>query len=194
MSLPQILTRTAGPASEPVTLAEARDHCEIIATDTTHDTKLNRFLQAAREKLEDDSGMACVTQTYTVSMTEFPVDGVVDIAIRPIQSITSITYYDSADAQQTLATTEYVLDTQRREVRLAYNKSWPVITPRHNGIVITLQAGFGTAANVPAIMKQAILLLTGNAFANRDMTQNSVIQKQVDYQLLLNNLRRSTYP
>ena len=71
MATPTALSRTSGPGSEPVSLSEARDQCEIAATDTNHDTKLTRYIQASREQVEDDSEYKCITQTYTLSMTHW---------------------------------------------------------------------------------------------------------------------------
>jgi len=170
MTVERILNRTAGPASEPVTTAEVKKHLEILATDSTHDTALDELVKAAREQFEHDTGYALLTQTHTLSMSRFPTNGdwndrdVIPLEIRPVSAITSITYYDTDNAQQTLATTVYGLDAAARLIYLKYNQEWPSITPQYLGIQITMTTGYGSAAAVPNFAKQAILLQVGEWF------------------------------
>ena len=56
------------------------------------------------------------------------------------------------------------VSTLRKEVK----KSWPSITERHDGIVVTFAAGYGSSAdNVPQLFTQAILLQVGKWFTHR---------------------------
>lgn len=192
MTTKQSLNRTVGPSSEPVTLVEARDQCEILASDTTHDTKLARYIGAAREQVENDTGYALITQTFTVSRSTFPA-GEISIPVRPLQSVSGVTYYDADNSQQTLATSVYGLDSTRRLLYLKYNQDWPTITEQHDGIVITCVAGFGSAANVPSEFKQAILLQVTKWFEHRgDESGNS--RFDVAYEAIIRRLLRTSYP
>ena len=195
MAIKYRLNRTLGPASEPVTTAEAKDHLELSASDTTHDSKVGRAITAAREQFEADTGYVCITQTYTVSFDCFPSSGdSVYLPVRPAASISSITYYDINNASQTLATSVYGLDTSSREVYLKYNQEWPDVTEQHNGCVITCTAGFGAASNVPALIKSAVLLQVGKWFYQRDMTENTVFSEDRAYERIVNRLLRTSYP
>lgn len=185
------LIQTIGPASEPVSLAEARDQCEIGASVTAHDTKLNRYMVSAREQVENDTGYALITQTLTLSFTAFPSGSFFDIPIRPIQSI-SITYYDASNAQQTLDTAVYQLDKGRRRVYLKHNQSWPAITEQHNGIVVTIVAGYGTEANVPRLFKQACLLQVAKWWAHRG-DESKMIAHDTAYERIIRRFAVS-YP
>lgn len=169
--VPHSVNRTVAPTSEPVTVAEAKKHVEILDSDTTHDNAMSEFIKSAREQLEHDTGYTLMSQTYTQSFHSFPVEGFFYLKVRPVQSVTSITYYDSSNAQQTLATTVYGVDTARRMIYLKYNQSWPSITQQHNGIVVTMVGGYSSADAVPSLLKQAILLQVGKWFEHRDMTE-----------------------
>lgn len=163
MSLPQSLTRTVAPTVEPVSLAEAKKHLEIQELDQTHDSAISRMIQAAREQVEKELAVCLVNQTYTLSMRKFPSEdvdkGSIRIDKKPVSSITSITYYDSNNAQQTLGTGVYGLDAERSVVYLKYDQEWPSITEQHDGIVITAVIGYGaTAATVPEHAKHQILI------------------------------------
>lgn len=194
MTTAYVLNRTVAPANEPVTLAEARDQCEIAASDTNHDTKLTRYIETAREQVEHDTGYALITQTYTLSQRTWP-DGTdeLHIPIRPIQSITSVTYYDTDNAQQTLSTDVYGLDSARRLLYLKYNQQWPAITEQHDGIVTTITAGYGSASNVPTLFKQAILLQVAKWFMHRG-DESNMAAHDTAYERIVKRILRNSYP
>lgn len=162
------LNRTSGPASEPLTLVEVRQFCELPPSDTTHDAKLNLWIAAARQKVEEQTAYVLVSQTFTLSFDTFPSASTIKIPKFPLQSVGSITYYDSDNAQQTLATTVYGVETGRPpHVYLKYNQDWPTVTEQYSGCVITFTSGFGTAANVPSFIKQTMLTQIGSWWCDR---------------------------
>lgn len=194
MTTKQSLNRASGPASEPVTLAEARDQVEVAATDTAHTTKLTRYIASAREQVESDTGYAMITQTFTLTMSEFPSDGWIHIPVRPISSITSITYYDENDSQQPLATTVYGLDQGRRAVYLKANQYWPSINGQNNGIEITFVAGYGSADNVPAALKQLVLCKVAEQFFDRGDMPGDSNRFHNAYSILRKKIATPHYP
>lgn len=181
------------PASEPISLAEAKKQLEIASSDTAHDAHISLLIQAAREQWEADMDSACLTQTWKVFAEEFDDDEIY-LPKRPIQSITHIKYYDSANVLQTLSTSIYSLDQAERAVRLDSLKVWPSVYDRFDAITITYVAGYANAMSVPAIHKQAILLLVGKYFENRDMMISDAIAKDGAYEALVAKFMRSNYP
>jgi len=194
MTTTYTLTRTQGPGTEPVTLAEARDQCEIAASDSNHDVKLTRYTQAAREQVEHDTGYALITQTYTLYLPEFPGDDEIILPVRPIQSVSSITYYDPADAQQTLATTVYGLDTGRRAVYLKNEQEWPDTNDQWNGIAVTFVAGYGAASNIPATLRQAVLCKVAEQFTDRGDGDGQVNPWSTAYERIVRKVANPHYP
>src|SRR5574338_93159 len=80
-------------AQEPVTLDEARYQCGISGDSDYHDQFLNRLITAAREQVENDTGLVCYTGTFTWKLTAFPCNSWLQIpGVRPVTAITSITY------------------------------------------------------------------------------------------------------
>ena len=175
-----------------MTLLQAKKQLEIASTDTAHDNQLQLLIQAAREQWEHDTDSCVLTQTLTCT-AEYLCDGI-EIPKRPIQSITSIKYYDTSNVQQTLSTAVYSLDAPRRQIRLKYLQSWPDNLDRWDSILITYVAGYTTVGNVPAIAKQAILLLIAHYFENRDMLLNVAMEQVKAYEMLVRRYQRSTYP
>lgn len=194
MTTTYTLTRTQGPSSEPVTLAEARDQCEIAASDSVHDTKLTRYIASAREQVEHDTGYAMMTQTYKLVMSEFPDDDWIQLPVRPVQSITSITYYDDTDTQQTLAATVYGLDTGRRSIYLKNDQEWPTVNLQNNGIEITFVAGYGGADNIPATLKQMVLLSVAQQFFDRGDMDGLNRPWETAYERLYRKIANPHYP
>jgi uncharacterized phiE125 gp8 family phage protein len=181
------------PAAEPVTLAQAKKQLELASSDTAHDAHLALLIQAAREQWEADTDSCCLTQTWKVYAEEFDDDELY-LPKRPIQSITHVKYYDASNVQQTLSTSVYSLDDAERAVRLDSLQVWPAVYDRFDAITITFVAGYTSAAAVPAIHKQAILLLIGKYFENRDLQVNDVIFKDAAYEALVTKFMRSNYP
>lgn len=189
----QSLVRVTGPASEPVTKAEAKDHLELLASDTHHDQKITRTIQVARERVENDTSCVLLTQSYKLRLKNFPTNSdPIHLGIRPVSAITSLTYYDDSNVQQTLATSVYGLDGREQLVYLKYDQEWPSYTAQHNGIEVNLTVGYGTAANVPAIFKQLILLQVGMMFEDRGDDYRRRYHNAYDN--LLVTAMRNTYP
>jgi uncharacterized phiE125 gp8 family phage protein len=180
------------PVSEPITLAEAKKQLELSPTDTAHDAQLSLLIQAAREQWEADTDSACLTQTWKVTAEEFDDDEIY-LPKRPVQSITHVKYYDSGDVLQTLSTSVYDLDQSCRAVRLKNLQVWPAVSDRWDAITITYVAGYTQSYLVPAIAKQAMLLLVGYYFdANRG--DNDRNNDQRAYEALVTKFMRSNYP
>lgn len=157
------------PAMEPVSLAEIKAHLRVIGTD--EDGTISAYLQTAHEMCELESRRAFITQTLTLSLEMWPIYDRILLPRPPLQSITSVTYVDYANVTHTMPASDYLADTSSEPGRLilAYDKSWPTATLRPGpAITITFVAGYGNAAAVPARYKQAIRLLTGHFYENRE--------------------------
>ena len=163
------LSVVTAPSVEPVTLAEAKAHLRVDGTD--EDTVISGLIVAAREVCEPKARRAFVTQTLKMSFDEWPEDDYFRLLRPPLASVTHVKYYDSAGVLQTMSASDYVVDVavQPGRVYLEYGKSWPTATLRPGlPIEITYVAGYGAAAAVPQRYKQAICLLVGHWYENRE--------------------------
>ncbi|MCP5011321.1 MAG: hypothetical protein GY942_15180, partial [Aestuariibacter sp.] len=100
------------------------------------------------------------------------------------QSITSIKYLDSDGAEQTLATSEYELDTHAdtHKIVLAYNTAWPTARSHTNSIKIRFVAGWGLAAAVPEDIKTALLLAVGHWIRFQAVAESGIGPTRLPYQ------------
>lgn len=150
-------TLVTAPLSEPVSIDEVKPHARI--TDDNSDLVLDSFIAVAREAAEAYMGRGLLTQTWKLVL-----DGWANVTplpmAAPLQSVTSVTYYDENGTQQTLATSVYAVDAVSRPgtVSLKPDQSWPSLqSARLNGNVeITYVVGWTTADLVPERIKQGI--------------------------------------
>jgi uncharacterized phiE125 gp8 family phage protein len=166
------LKLATAPASEPVTLAEAKAHLRVDISDD--DTLIDGLIASARRYFEEAARRALITQTWRLSLDGWPSGDEIELPRPPLQSVTSVIYKDQDGNATTWAAANYIVDTDSEPGRivLAYGQSWPtgVLYPA-NPIQITYKAGYGDAgSSVPTQMKQAILLLIGHYYENREDT------------------------
>jgi uncharacterized phiE125 gp8 family phage protein len=87
----------------------------------------------------------------------------IELPCPPVAAIVSVKYVDAAGAEQTVAPEDYYLAGRR--LAPAPGKSWP--TPRSQGEAVRIRYDAGYAT-VPANIKSAILLMTGDQYRHRD--------------------------
>jgi uncharacterized phiE125 gp8 family phage protein len=154
------------PTEEPVTLEEAIAH--LRETDTAQNSLISSSIRAARQWAEDYTGRALLEQTWDYFLDAFADD--MPIPLPPIISVTSVKYVDADGATQTLAATEYTVDTAAEpgRVRLAYGKAWPTTRAQANAVTIRFKAGYANPGAVPGTIKSAILLGINELYARRE--------------------------
>lgn len=72
--MPSVLV--SGPASEPVTLAEAKLHLRVETGMTDDDTLISALIVAARQVAETITRRALITQTWRLVLDQFPAPGI----------------------------------------------------------------------------------------------------------------------
>jgi len=189
------ITQTA-PTVEPLLLSEAKKHLEIADADRAHDDHLENLIQQAREQVEHDCQVCLISRTVTEKFNWSGDEEYWQLYYRPVSAVTSITYYDSANTQQTFSASLYSLDADRRRVWLNSNAAWPTTYDRWDAISLAYTAGYGANGGaVPQIYKQAMLLLIGYYFEERTMMGNEIVTGGFKaYENLLARLKRSNYP
>ncbi len=159
------LFQFTAPDSEPVSLEEAKLHCRVDGTDD--DAYISSLIIVARSYVENFTGRSLVEQVWELGLDGFDSQEIL-LPKSPISEIESITYIDLGGAEQEFE--DYTLDTRSQPARLrpAYGKSWPSTRDEMNAVVIQYTAGYGDAGDVPAGIKQAMLLIIGHFNENRE--------------------------
>lgn len=175
------LVITSAPATQPVTVAEAKAHVRQDAD--ADDTLIGSLIEAATKYVESQSERALVTRTYRLSIQSAPKSGTLELPMPNLQEVTDIKYTDTDGVEQTWSSGDYQVDTASEPGRVLPmpGESWPTVKA---GIVnpyrITYTAGYGNAAAVDPRAKQAILLIVGHWYQNREMVLTGTISKEVE--------------
>lgn len=184
------------PTEEPVSVAELRAHLRDPAD---ADSVLTRLIKAAREYVEEATGLALISQTRELTLDAWPGggdglgwwDGVQEGAIigrapryvelprGPLIFITSVKTYDTGNNATTWEPGNYFADTGNRPGRLALldGAVWPVPTRAASGIVIRYVAGYANAAAVPNALALAILQIAAHWYEHRELTAIDAVNK-----------------
>ena len=166
------LVLVSAPNVEPLSTTDVKTHLRIDTADD--DTLIGTYITVARKYCERYQNRALITQSWKLTIDDWPDLGEMGIPLAPLQSVTSIIYYDTADAPTTVSTTVYDVDTDSEpgRITLKYSKSWPTTTLRpYNGIEITYVCGYGDAAtDIPENVIYAMKLLIGHMYENREAT------------------------
>ncbi len=185
---------TAPPAAEPVLLVDAKQQARIDTT--ADDTLVTNLIIGARQWVEKYTGRALITQTWQVwldlwpaatelwwdGLREGPVTGLEQINYlvlprAPLQSVSSVQYFDNTDAATVWPPTNYFVDTIREPGRLALRSgsTWPVPSRLTNGIMVEYVSGYGDDGSaVPEIIKTAIRQLVAHWYEHRGEAATAV--------------------
>lgn len=174
---------TTAPSIEPVTLIDAKLHLRV--DHALDDSSISTLITAARETVEKRSKRTLISTAYRLDQCEFATyTGPICIEKGPLIAVQSVKYYDTAGTLQTIASTNYRTDvTERRGYVLPVSGYvWPVVQiQRPNAVQVAFTAGYGTAAtDVPAAARQAMLLLIGTWYENRESVSESEMMKVPD--------------
>lgn len=164
---------SAGPALEPITVDDARTWLKLSTSDD--DATIARKIKAARVAGEHHTGRPWLTQTLTWNLDAWPEGRELELPRPPLQSVTSIKYYDVDGVQRTFAASNYfeVPDLDAGIVRLKPAADWPDLeADRPAAIEIVFVAGYGDAlADVPADYLAGFELLLTHLMRNRSQEE-----------------------
>lgn len=163
------------PTVEPVSLSEMKLHLRVDGSD--EDALINGLITLAREDIERMTNRMLITQVWELVLDSWPASPF-ELGLGPVQSVDSIKYTDEDGDESTFSSDNYLVDTYayRGRVALKSDASWPSepLAPIA-GVKITFTGGFGdAAAAVPTRFKQALKLLVGHHYENREAVSFSV--------------------
>jgi uncharacterized phiE125 gp8 family phage protein len=170
------LIQTAAPSGWPLSLDEAKRQLRVLHS--AEDTLIQSLIERATEFMQGHMGRngvlarALLTQSYEYRIDAFPLDfsARICLPLPPLQTVESVKYVDNDGVTQTVDAARYVVDVghQVGRVHLAYGEYWPAARLEPGAVRIRYTCGYGAAADVPATVKQAMLMLITQWFENRD--------------------------
>tara|TARA_Y100000004_G_scaffold196046_1_gene264837 strand:- start:424 stop:1008 length:585 start_codon:yes stop_codon:yes gene_type:complete len=159
---------TAFPADiSVVTTAEAKTHLRVDNSDD--DTLIANLIVAATQAAQNYTNRFFIN--HSVRMDCDTWDETEYFYKSPIFSSTQVEYYGtSATVYDVWDSSNYIVDKVHEPARLLLqeDKTYPDLADRKAAIKLTYVSGYGTAASdVPQGIKQAVLLMVGNWYENR---------------------------
>jgi len=166
---PRIASAAAADAN-PVTLEVAKEFCRVEDTNED-DPELTSFLATAFAWLQPPFGCLRVSigeQTLRLDLPCWP-SCLLELPAGPVQSISSVKYFDQSNVEQTLSSSLYFLDNDA----LVWTDTFsaPSIYSRPSAVRISYVAGYEDADNVPDVIKLAIKQCVKHWYDNRDAVQ-----------------------
>jgi uncharacterized phiE125 gp8 family phage protein len=157
-----------------VTLTEAK--AQLVVDYSTDDTFIGTLIKVAREYCENFTWRALAPQTLELILDDFPSSEIL-LPRPPLTSVTSIIYKSAANVETTMSASQYIVDADRTPGRIVppYASTFPSFTPYPTSAVrVRYVAGYTTA---PASIKQAMLLLIGHLYENREATTETNLKE-----------------
>lgn len=168
------LSVQTAPTFEPVSLDLIRQHCRI--DDSYDDAYLTRILDVAVAAIEKDTSHVLATTTFNQYIDHWPGVDFIELKRVPINSVTHVKWKDTAGTQTALTvTTEYLAELGSGDpawpgrIVLPYSKNWPTGTLYPSDpIEIRFVAGYAADAAKPDPLVQAVLIMCGHLYENRE--------------------------
>jgi uncharacterized phiE125 gp8 family phage protein len=159
-----LLIRTVEIADFPVSTAEAK--AMAIVDHGDDDVLIDALIATATHLIGDMAGRVLASETWELSLPS-GIRGDIRLPKSPIQSVTSVRYFDANDADLSVPVSNFYLtkDDDRAYLRPKSGASWPVVNGlREDALRITFVAGY---SECPWELKTAIQLLVAHLYDNR---------------------------
>ena len=166
---------TTEPTAEPLSLQEVKEYLRV--DDSTDERVVRPLLETARRLAEEHMGRAIMSQTITFFVDAY--DELADplwegtrtgpylnyyknyiVLPRPtVSSVTSVSTFDDADTETTMASSRYYVDSVREPARvvLRQGETFPTALRVANAIKVVYVAGYANAYAVPEPIKLGML-------------------------------------
>ncbi|MCO6358552.1 head-tail connector protein [Roseivirga pacifica] len=155
---PKVITP---PLHYPLTVEEAKRQLNYFHSED--DDQVADFIADATDEAQDYTGITMLYTTVEETLDRFPCS-TFELGGIPFVKIESIKYYDTDDALQTLASSEYRVDSHATYARLQPVNTWPSTKCKLNAVLITYVVGYAGVASANA--DDDALIMQAHPFAN----------------------------
>ena len=142
-----------------IPLAVAKNFIRVDTADNREDTRITNLIKASRQEIENRINRIVLTSTWTLNIDNFPLS-TIQIPKTPIQSVSSVKYYNAATPTVLTTLTEnthYRVDINTGRISPMSGTTWPSTkSDTYNAVQVEFVAGY-TVANVPPGIKNGIL-------------------------------------
>ena len=173
----KLVLKTA-PASTVISLAEAKAFLRIDSDYDDDDNYITSLINVATNVVEEFTRRRLISQTYNIYYDYFPP--YIDLQVGERITVSHIKYYDTNNSLQTLAASNYDLDTRIKPGRIyeSENGDFPDTFERPNAVEVEFIVG-SAASDVPAPIVQAIYIIIGRYYENRQDVVTGTIASEL---------------
>lgn len=157
------------PTAEPLSLAEARAHMRVDHFD--EDGVIAGLILAARQHIEQETGLALCTQTLRGTLDAFPAGKAMALPAHPVQSVTAVRYFNEAGTLIEWSAAEWETDLSGIVPRVAPRNgfAWPTPGKKLGAVQVEFVAGYGGPELVPQPVMQALRILVAHYYEHREL-------------------------
>lgn len=175
--------RLITPAADPaLDMTAVKQHLRLA--DDSDDAYLRDILiPAAAAEAEAATHRQLITATWELTLDRFPHYGQpIELPLGELQSVSSIKYTGAAGAEQTWAAADYRVDEMKEPALVwpAYGEIYPITRYEDAAVRVRYTCGYGAKhTNVPALLREAMLLVVGHLYVNREAVVTGTIASEL---------------
>jgi hypothetical protein len=182
------------PATAVVSTSDMKDYLRVDTSDD--DSLIDGFIEASSVMHRNYLKRSLITETLELTMDGFgslETDGderlanlgagthiasvpyvlgtgnSVELPFAPVQSITSLKYFDRDNTEATYSSSKYELDEEGGRLYLNEGETWPSNLRNREAVKIRYVSGYGDAASdIPAPIVQSIKMHVGKMYDCRE--------------------------
>ena len=149
----------------PVDLTGFKNHIGFAVADTSRDESFALLLEAATDDAQAFTGLQFMPALFEQQMGTY--HDVIALESFPVTGIDSVKYFDASNNEIELVSgTDYYAQINSNPAIIQFNTVFAPSTERPDAIRIRFGAGYTAAANVPPLIKAAILMSAADMYVN----------------------------
>lgn len=161
------------PTDPLVPINVLKGHLRVDGSE--EDVLISAYLAAASAHIDGPGGwLGRSIGIQTLQLTGSALCGKIKLPCGPVRSVKSIDYVDPSGAEATVPEAYYRLVDDH--LVLAHGASWPALRGDDGGVRIQFDAGYD---DPPPAVAAAVMLMTGDLYANREGAINGTISAEV---------------
>ena len=160
-------------ASSVLPLSIVKKHLRIESDFTDEDDLILAYTEAAIAHCENFIGGHLYERSFIIEADEF--DSPFQFDFFPVKNVKSVKYYNELNVLQTMAPTNYKLVAYNNKyAALRFVTDLPYTYTRFDAIVIEGTIGY---TDIPLPIQQAVLLIVGGMYENREDETKTTFQR-----------------
>jgi uncharacterized phiE125 gp8 family phage protein len=189
------LNLITAPTQACIGLAQAKLHLRVSHDE--EDTLIADMLATATLEAEHLMQRAVMPQSWRLTLPAWPSQaGPVQLRMPPVRSIILVQSADANTGDMTTLVNAYRLAKGTEQYSLllpAFGTNWPTAADVPDAVQVTFECGYANAAEVPAPIKQWLLLRLGGYYENREAwTSGAKIERNEHVDRLLDRYSAPT--